>query len=160
MRRRLVSALLAAVVSGLSGCGDGVDPLPIDGTMHADIVGSSDPWDADKKLTATMTNGNLLITGVEDSSIEITLTVYNAAVGTFTAMGGDPVPAIEATYGDSRTFAYTSVLSGGTARVTITELTATKAVGTFEFIAMPNLYDFDLTPTYRVANGTFNVTIK
>ena len=161
MRRCLVSALLALVVGALPGCGDGVDPLPVDGTMHASIVGSGDPWDAEKSLTATMSSGgNLAITGVENSTIEIKLTVYDAAVGTFTGTGGETVPKVEATYGDGRTFSYSSAGFGGTARVTITELSVTKAVGTFEFLAFPLRIDLQGTPSYRVVNGTFNVTIR
>ena len=128
--------------------------------MHANVQGSADPWDAEKTLTATLTNGDLVIKGTENSTVTITLTVYNAAVGTFTAAGGEQVPKVEATYGDERSFSYTSVLEGGTARVTITELTATKAVGTFEFLAFPVILDLSLTPSYRILNGTFNVTIR
>jgi hypothetical protein len=160
MRRYAAHIFLVATVGMLTGCGDGTDPLPVDGAMHANIVGSSDPWDAEKTLTAKMVNGNLVITGIEDSSVEITLTVYDATVGSFTALGGEPVPKTEATYGDRRSFSYTSALAGGTANVTITELSATKAVGTFDFIAFPLLVDLDGTQMYRITNGTFNVTIR
>lgn len=128
--------------------------------MHASITGSVDPWDADKTLTATMANGNLVIHGVEKSGIAITLTVYDAAVGQFSAVGGEPVPSLEATFGNDRTFSYTSAGMGGSIRATISELTAAKAVGTFEFLAFPQFLDDLGTPTYRVVGGTFNVTIR
>jgi hypothetical protein len=172
MRCRLVSAVLVLVVGVLPGCFDGTDPSPVlDGTMHATIanrttqnptfVGSSDPWDAEKALTATMTpGGNLVIAGVENSGIAITLTVYDAAVGSFSALGGEPAPRLEATFGNDRTFTYTSAAFGGTISATITELTATKAVGTFEFLAFPVIADGARTPSYRIRNGTFDVTIR
>jgi hypothetical protein len=167
MRRRLVSAVLSLVVGALPGCGDGTDPLPVNGTMHADIVGSSDPWDAEKMLTATMSaGGNLVITGVENSTIQIRLTVYDATVGSFSAAGGDVVPKAEATYSDERTFSYSSSGTretgtlGGSVLVVITQLSATKAVGTFEFVAIPQRVDLEGTPSYRIRNGTFNVTIR
>ena len=162
MRRR-VSVVAAAVSSLLLfvACGSGTDPAPIDGTMHGNITGSADPWDADKSLTASMTNGNLVIEGVEKSSITIRLTVYDAAVGTFNAMAGDPVPAAEATFGDGRTWTYSSAKPpSGNISVTITEITATTAKGTFNFLAYPIISDFAGTPTYRVTGGTFDVKIK
>jgi hypothetical protein len=160
---------LALIVGVLPGC-DVVDPPPVDGTMHASIenrttlnptfVGSSDPWDAEKRLTATMSpGGNLVITGVENSRVEITLIIYNAAVGSFTSSPGELLPGVEATYGDARTFSYTSS-KGGTALVNITSLSATRAVGTFEFVAFPLLVDAEATPAYRVRNGTFSVNIR
>lgn len=172
MRCRVMSPVLALVVGALSGCFDGTDPLPdLDGSMHATIenrttlnpifVRSPDPWDAEKALTATMTpGGNLVITGIESSRVEITLTIYDAAVGSFTASGGDLVPTVEATYGDGRTFSYSSSKFAGTAVVNITSLSATNAVGTFEFVAMPLMVDADFTPAYRVTNGTFSVRIR
>jgi hypothetical protein len=160
MRRRLVLGLLAVVSSILPGCGDSTDPLPLDGDMHANITGSADPWDAEKTLTGTMTNGNLEINGVENSGIAITLIVYNAAVGTFNAIGGEPAPRVEATFGNDRTFSYTSTAGTGTITVTITQLSATKAVGTFEFLAFPVFPDDVGTPSYRIVNGTFDVTIR
>jgi hypothetical protein len=160
MRRGLELVAMAGLLCALSSCGDSTDPVELDGTMHANVVGSADPWDAEKTLTATMTNGNLVITGVENSTVTITLTVYDAAVGTFTANGGDPVPRIEATYGDDRSFSYTSAAGTGTANIVITELSATKAVGTFTFLAFPVFIDLEGTPTYHIVNGTFDVRIK
>jgi hypothetical protein len=157
MRLRLAFAL---GIGSLVACGDSTDPLPVDGTMHATIVGSSDPWDAENTLTARVTNGNLFISGAENSSVAITLTIHDAAVGVFSAAAGAPAPAVEATYGDNRTFSYGSVRTGGSATVTLTEFTATRAVGTFEFVATPVVPDFDNTASYRVANGTFNVAIR
>lgn len=157
-RRAIASAAL--MILALSGCGDSTEPAELDGTMHASIVGSSDPWDAEKTLTATMRHGNLVITGVESSTIEIVVTIYDAAVGSFTAVAGDPVPSVVATYGDARTFSYGSVRAGGTASATITELTDSRAVGTFAFMAAPVIPDLQGTPVYRIVNGTFNVRLR
>jgi hypothetical protein len=145
---------------GLMSCTDMTEAEPVDGAMHASIVGSADPWDAERSLTATMINGNLVVKGVEQSRASVTLTVYNAAVGSFDALGGEQAPRVEATYGDDRTFSYSSVLVGGTANVTITELSATKVVGTFMFLSMPVIPDPLLTASYRVVNGTFSVKIR
>jgi hypothetical protein len=130
-------------------------------TINPTFVGSSDRWDAEKTLTATMSpRGNLVITGMENSGIAITLTVYNAAVGSFGALGGEPASRLEATFGNDRTFLYSSSAFGGTISATITELSARKAVGTFEFLAFPLIVDGVRTPSYRIRNGTFDVTIR
>jgi hypothetical protein len=161
MQRRLVFAGLMASVLMFASCGDSTDPQAIDGTMHANIVGSSDPWDADKALSARLTNGNLVITGTENSSLSITLTVYDAAVGTFTARAGDAVPAAEAQFGDNRSWNYSSAqFPSGSISVTITELSGTNAKGTFEFLAFPVIADFAGTGSYRLNGGTFDVKIK
>ena len=161
LRRRLTFAFLLGAVAFVPGCGDGgADPEAVDGTMHATIAGSSDPWDAEKSLSATMTNGKLVIKGVENSTIAISLTVYDAAVGSFTAAGNDQVPTAEATYGDERSFSYTSAKMGGMVTIVITELTATKAVGTFTFVAIPIIADLEGTDQYHVTNGAFDVIIR
>jgi hypothetical protein len=130
-------------------------------TLNPTFVGRSNPWDAEKTLTATMSPGEkLVITGIENSGIAIKLTVYNAAVGSFSALGGEPASGLEATIGNDRTFLYSSAAFGGTISATITELSATRAVGTFEFLAFPLFVDGARTPSYRMRNGTFNVTIR
>ena len=163
---------MALVVGALPGCGvGGVDPLPVDGTMHATIenrttlspnfVRSNDPWDAEKALTATMSpSGKLVIAGIENSTIAITLTIYDATVGSFSAIGGELAPRLEATIGNDRTFTYSSAVFGGTISATITELSATRVVGAFEFLAFPVIVDGARTPSYRIRNGTCDVTIR
>lgn len=162
MRRRLAIASFVGFFVSLASCGggDATGNGPVNGEMHATIVGSVDPWDAEKSLTAKLTNGKLVITGVEQSTVAITLTIYDAEVGAFTAIAGEQLPRIEATYSDNRTFSYSSSKTGGTTNITITELSATKAVGTFSFVAPAVAIDAQGTDQYRISNGTFDVRIR
>jgi hypothetical protein len=161
LRQHLTRAIFLGAVAAIPGCDVPTAGEPVDGTMNANIVGSSEPWEAEKSLSATMALGKLIIKGVDSSTAAITLTIYNPAVGAFTAGGGEPLPSVEATYGDDRFFSYTSLKpGGGMVTLTITELTATTAVGTFAFVAMPIFNDLQGSDLYRVQNGTFNVTIR
>jgi hypothetical protein len=125
--------------------------------MAADVVGEG-PWTARKSLAATMANGNLTITGV-DNRLSVTLKVFDAAPGSFTAVSGELVPAVEALFTDDLTFSYASA-KGGVATVVITELTESRVVGTFDFVAFAIFADARAMPQYHFANGTFNVRLR
>jgi len=62
------------------------------------------------------------------------------------------------TGGSISTATWTSTLVGGSGSVTITELTATRAVGTFQFTLVPS--NDKAVGNKSVTNGKFNVTLQ
>ena len=145
----LLSALACGGASPTAGTGPSVT-----GPMSATIDGVA--W-ASPVPQGTYKNGIVAIAGLD---LGLTNTV-SLAVGLATAPGTFSLSYANTNFANGGVAkpsgaGWTSGLPGGTGSVTFTVLTATHAVGTFAFDAVPS--STKATGTIHVTNGKFDVT--
>jgi hypothetical protein len=149
MRLTTSVAMLATCVL-LAGCGGGgnedLTGPSSNGSMSATINGTA--WSA-TTVTQASRAGNVLAIGGNNPSWQVLLTIPNVtAPGTYTvAASGGTMQLVQANAGGA---AWTASILGGQGTVTVTTLSAERAVGTFSFTGNATAG----TP----AGGTRNVT--
>jgi hypothetical protein len=146
---------LVALVA-LGGCGSSTQPSgPGNGSLTAKLDGSN--WNA-TTIVATYPSGILAIAGTDNQGQTI-----GFAVGPTTATGTFPV-AITSGVNASLTVAsgssaqsWNAVQTSGSGSVTLTTITATHAVGTFQFTVVP-VPGTGATGSRSITQGSFDVT--
>lgn len=146
-----------ATLALLAGCGGGgnedLTGPSTKGSMSATINGTS--WSA-STVTQASRAGNVLAIGGNNPSWQVLIAIPGVtAAGTYTvAATGGTMQLIQANAGAAT---WTASLVGGQGTVTVTTLTATRAVGTFSFTGNATAG----TPaggTRNVTAGQFDVT--
>lgn len=151
MRNWVRRTALAVLLPVALACGsDPNGPSNDAGEMTASIDGS--PFVGDLDVQAFLVNGTLTVSGMDQVSRRITLTVPSAAVGTYT-LGPNQVTSATLYLGS---FAWITNTTGMSGSISITAFSASQASGTFQFTAKaldPNVANQVRT----VSSGTFEV---
>ncbi len=148
----LVRPLLVASIVFAAACGGDEGTGPNGGAITATIDGQS--WNGSLAVQATHSSNVLAIGGVNNAQQQIMITIPGvSAPGTFT-LGAGQGGIAQVVIGTTQ--AWTTSMVGGTGTVTVTELNANGAKGTFSFtgIASPGT---SATGTKAVTNGSFDV---
>ena len=149
------TAMCGLVLLLAVGCGgDDDDPLDVNpndnGSVTARVDGNT--FTA-ATVVGSFSNGILAISGVQGSPAQsITFGLAATAPGTFTVSETSPVNAVFAV-GNSTWLAAGGVGSG---TVTVTTLSSSRAVGTFNFVLAPNTPS-GATGTRTITQGAFDV---
>jgi hypothetical protein len=156
-RMRRVSMLFAAATMSLAACGGSSDsPTGTSGgtaAIFSATVGGV-AWTAALPVYLITPTG-VNITGPNAANtMTVTLTVLASAPGTYSLNFGQSTPSGLGTVNKTGGQAYSTVAPGGTGSVTLTTLTAHRAVGTFAFDAIGS----GPTDILHVTNGKFDIT--
>jgi hypothetical protein len=159
---RTAGLFVLAATIGACGGGDSTGPGGGNGSVRATVDGSS--FNANLATAAVHKDGVLSFAGVQSQggttrSINIGLVNVNGP-GTFTFGGGNMhvVTYSEVQGTDAQNSkAWTANMVAGTGTVTVTELSASRAKGTFSFTLQPG---FNATGTKTLSNGTFDIRIQ
>jgi len=145
----LISAI---VISGCNKDNDDNPTTPSNGSLTLKHGGSA--WSASMSVQAVNTNGVLNITGSDSKANQAAVTIFQPnGAGTYTiGTLSNPGNSGRWTQGINQTDTYTASSVLGTGEITITELTATKAKGSFYFTA----YNTEQN-TVQVTEGKFDV---
>lgn len=157
--------LLLGLVVAVAGCGGSDDdgnpmgPGLINGTFTATVDGTA--FSATTSVIAAYVSNTLVITATSGSGANaksFSLTVQGVTgTGTFSLVtAGSAATYSETTNSISQSWLCASTQGSGT--VTLSQLSATKAVGTFTFIAPANTIS-GATGTKAVTAGSFNITV-
>jgi hypothetical protein len=156
MKRLLMAFPLgAALVLASCGSDSGTSPLhegSISGTMTASIDGSS--WSASSGLEGVILHGGAGFAGTDAQGRLISIGVMvSQGTGTFT-IGGAGAPNATLTIGSS---VWNAGPGTGSGSVTLTTVTDTRLVGTFQFEVAA--FTQDATPETRsITGGAFDLT--
>ncbi len=156
--RNSVRALfvVAAIAFGTgSDClGDGPRPTS-NRTITATIDGSL--WSAAESITGSYTDGRLTLTGQNTGGESIEITVTTSTTGTF-VIGGFGGGSLTFILTDTRTArSWRAFTANGSGTLTLSAISATRAVGTFSFTALPTPAS-GAVGNRVVAAGMFDVT--
>ncbi|HOX78390.1 MAG TPA: DUF6252 family protein [Bacteroidales bacterium] len=136
-KMRLFTFLIIALSIALVSCDKDNDGNNngMGGTMTLKHDGSN--WSASLAVAAANTNGVLSVTGSDNSANQCNVTLYNIpGPGTYQLGGSMSNPNTGRwTQGLGQNDTYSTMVGQGTGTCTITELTASKVSGTFEFTA-------------------------
>ncbi len=124
------------------------------GSMSLKHDGSS--WSANVAVQGVNTNGVLSVSGSDASANQCNITLYNIpGTGTY-QLGGTMTNTNSGrwTQGLGTNDTYTTMLGQGTGTCVITELTASKVSGTFEFTAKNTL-----GATVTITEGSFSANL-
>lgn len=144
---------LVAVAVMAMACGDKSGPTESvgAGSVTATIDGAA--FSGSLSVQATRTSNVLSIGAVSNNSRQINFALFGVTTTGTVPVGAGAASTI--TYTDV-TKAWVTSLVGGTGSVTITTLTANRAVGTFSFTAIPSA-NTGATGNKVVTNGSFDV---
>jgi hypothetical protein len=149
-QHRLLRLLLAGSAATVLACSDNGAGPNGNGTITAKIDGVS--WNASAEVQATYIAYVLAIGGLDSQARTVVLSIPSVmGTGTFALTAGQPAFAT-VTFGAQT---WSSALTGGTGSVTISTLTGSHAIGTFNFTAPANTGG--ATGTKVVTSGTFDV---
>ncbi|MFN0180062.1 MAG: DUF6252 family protein [Gemmatimonadales bacterium] len=153
MLRRTMAGLL---VIGALGCGSTTQPSgPTNGTLTATVDGSG--WAA-QTIVAAYRGGVLSIAGTDGQQRSL-----GFALGPTTAPGTFPVGVTQSANGSyqvvsgSTSQAWMAAVTLGSGSITVTSISATRAVGIFQFSMAP-VPGNGATGTKSITQGTFDVT--
>lgn len=151
---KLFAALLLVTAISFSGCkkNDGNNnPSGSAGTMSLTVDGSN--WSATLAVQAINSSGVINVTGSDSNGNQASVILYGATVdGTYQVGPSNPSNQLRWTAGTDpiNTYQANGVIGSGT--IVITELTAAKVVGTFQFTG------YNTAQASKViTNGAFDV---
>jgi hypothetical protein len=154
---KLFAAILLLTSITFSGCkknDDNNNPSGSAGTMSLTVDGSD--WSATLSVQAVNSSGVVNITGSDSNANQASVILYGvSATGTYQVGPANPSNQLRWTAGTDpmNTYQANGVIGSGT--VTITELTATKAVGTFQFTGYNTAQQSKV-----ITNGAFDVNFN
>ena len=165
-KRAYVGVLLLGAAIAAACCGDGGTGTggTSDGTMSA-MIGDTLEWKANASVTAKLIDSVLEIEGVERSGKYLKLSIRGVGVDAanpdtdrmFTFAAFSAATTGFAFFSESQDDNFTTTSPGGSGTVTIMRMTATRAEGTFTFVAArPTGFD----PVRRLAQGKFEVRLQ
>ena len=154
---KLFATLILVAAISFSGCNknnDDNDPSGSSGTMSLTVDGSN--WSATLAVQAVNSNGVINVTGSDSNGNQASVILYGATVaGTYQVGPSNPSNQCRWTAGTDpmNTYQANGVIGSGT--ITITELTAAKVVGTFQFTG------YNTAQASKViTNGKFDVNFN
>jgi len=151
---KLFAVLLLLAAISFSGCNkndDNNDPSGSAGSMSLTVDGSN--WSATLAVQAISNSGVINITGSDSNANQASVILYGVSTtGTYQVGPGNPSNQLRWTAGTDpiNTYQANGVIGSGT--VTITEITATKIVGTFQFTGYNTAQQSKV-----ITNGAFDV---
>lgn len=151
---KLFATLLLAAAISFSGCNkndDNNNPSGSAGTMSLTVDGNN--WSATLAVQAINNSGVINVTGSDSNGNQASVILYGASTtGTYQVGPANPSNQLRWTAGLSATDTYQANGVIGSGTVNVTELTATKIVGTFQFTG------YNTTQQSKViTNGAFDV---
>lgn len=150
---RIVVSLLCLL---LTACG-GNDPTGPGGSANFQATIGSAVWQAQTASAVAGVNGTFTISGGSASGSGLALVLYNmSAPGTYPLGVGGSVFGGSATVTEGVASWWTA-LSGAAGTVTISQVSATRIVGTFSFTAVP--LAGGATGTRQVSAGSFDLAV-
>lgn len=155
MQNSFLALLSLVVVTIVAACSSSSSPAdPANGTVKATIEG--DAFNATLVTSATHTSGVLAIAGSDSRGRQIQLRIIGAdKPGTY-SLGGITNPNIATvTLAPESSQTYVTSMVGGSGTIVLTELSTTRAAGTFTFTAMNSA-----TVQKKVTDGSFNLTLS
>lgn len=154
---KLFATLILVAAISFSGCNkndDDNDPSGSSGTMSLTVDGSD--WSATLAVQGVNTNGVINVTGSDSNGNQASVILYGATVdGTYQVGPSNPSNQLRWTAGTDplNTYQANGVIGSGT--IVITELTATKVVGTFQFTGYNTAQQSKV-----ITDGKFDVTFN
>lgn len=144
------ATLVTAIV--MIGCSSDSTTSPSGSSMTAKIDGMA--FSGSLSTLGTMTNGVLGISGTSNNSYTISIAIPSAAVQTFTIGLGASSATVSVATGVTADKLYSANIITGSGTITVTELSATRAKGTFAVVAQNNA-----GATVTVTEGMFDVKL-
>ena len=150
---KLFAAFILVAALSFSGCkknDDNNNPSGSSGSLSLNVDGSN--WSATLAVQAVNTNGVINVTGSDSNAKQASVILYGVSTtGTYQVGPANPSNQLRWTQGlgTNDTYQANGVIGSGT--VTVTELSATKIVGTFQFTG------YNTTQSSKViTNGSFS----
>lgn len=164
MMRMLGTMGLLVITAAIGGCGGSTGPGDGgNGSISASVAGSS--FSATLATGAVHNGGVLSFAGVQSqggTTRQLNIAVVNVeGTGTFTFGSGNSHVVIYTEVENSSPQggkSWTANMLVGSGSVTVTELSASRARGTFQFTLQPGTQN--ATGTKAVTNGSFNVKLQ
>jgi hypothetical protein len=153
-----------AVAVVLAGCGGDDDDDTTGPSGNAALSVSTGDGSLNSSAATALISNGLLSIGAAGTSGGVTrsvgIAIQSATTGTFTvgALNGAVVTYTEVVTGSSSGKSWLAAAGSGSGTVTITELTATRVVGTFT-ATLPPVESTGATSTKTLTNGSFNIAI-